>query len=249
MWRGGEIMKRIAWSLVVAALALSSLASAQEFGPWSAPVNLGAPVNTLHTETAPAVSKDGLSLYFTCADCAQGPGIYVAQRNSTEETWGAPQYLWAINQYGSFSDPTLSIDGHQMYITGPGTSGLPGDTDIYISRRHNKRDDFGWGRPVNLTSINTEYEDGWAAPFEDEMTGITYLYFVSNRPGGLGDSDIYVSTLQVDVTFGAPVLVAELSSSGRDRHPSIRRDGLEIFFMSNRAGSLPNVAGNLSFDI
>ncbi len=246
-------MKRIDWlSIVMVVVAASSLGFPQEFGPWAVPVNLGAPVNTAATETAPAISKDGLSLYFMCADCAQGPGIYVSQRKATDEAWGVPQYVWAINQCGSFTDPQLSTDGHHIYLMGQGTSGLAGDTDIYVSRRRDKRDDFGWDPPERLANINTEWEEGWAVTFEDETTGETYLYFVSNRPSALpntGDSDIYASILQPDETFSQPVLVPELSSSARDRHPTIRRDGLEIFFMSNREHSLLNAQGKPSFDI
>jgi hypothetical protein len=239
--------------LLVVAL-LSCTAYAQQFSGWNAPVNLGAPVNTPYTETDPAISKDGLSLYFFCADCkdAQGTvkaGMYVSQRLTVEQPWEQPQYLEAINQYAPVSGPTFSPDGHRMYFTGVGLSGASGDTDLYVARRHNKRDDFGWRTPESLTALNTPFEEGWAVPFEDEATGVTYLYFVSNRPGGLGDSDIYVSTLQPDETWDDPLLVEELSSPARDRHPTLRRDGLEIFFMSNRSGSLPNALGQPSFDI
>jgi hypothetical protein len=39
-----------------------------KFGPWSAPVNLGPPVNSAFAEQFPAISKEGLSLYFSCFD-------------------------------------------------------------------------------------------------------------------------------------------------------------------------------------
>ena len=246
------------WTLmaVLALLLSSESAPAQQFSAWTAPVNLGATVNTIYGETDPTISKDGLSLYFFCADCQneQGvvqAGIYVSQRMAVDQDWGQPQYLAVINQYGPVSGPTFSPDGHKMYFTAPGLSGIPGDTDIYVSRRHNKRDDFAWRTAENVAGVNSPWEEGWAIPFEDETTGLFSLYFVSNRPdlGGPGDSDLYVSTLQPDETFGPPVLVAELSSPGRDRHPAIRRDGLEIFFMSNRAGSTPNAKGLPSFDI
>ena len=41
-----------------------------------------------------------------------------------------------------------------------------------------------------------------------------------------------------DGSFGPAVLVTELSSPMGENRPSIRRDGLEIFFQSNRIGSL-----------
>jgi hypothetical protein len=69
--------------------------------------------------------------------------------------------------------------------------------------------------------------------FTDE-NGMTYLYFSSNRIGAQG-MDIYVSVLQPDGKFGVPVPVAELNTPFNDMRPNIRyRDGLEIFFESNR---------------
>jgi len=68
---------------------------------------------------------------------------------------------------------------------------------------------------------------------------VTTLYFTSlNRPGNVGDWDIYASTLQADGTFGPGELVPELCSIGRDTRTSISRNGLEIFITSNRPGGL-----------
>jgi hypothetical protein len=51
-----------------------------------------------------------------------------------------------------------------------------------------------------------------------------------------GDQDIYVSRRGSDGRFGAPTLVAELSTAAHDFMPNIRKDGLEIVFNSNRGG-------------
>ena len=58
------------------------------------------------------------------------------------------------------------------------------------------------------------------------------------RPGGLGGTDIYVSELLPNGTWGPASLVAELSGPSNEQHPSIRFDGLEMFFFSPRPGSL-----------
>lgn len=223
----------------------SLIAGAQQFGPWSAPVHIGAPVSSaLYADLSPAISKDGLSLYFTCIRgnaanpaCPEGDGIYVAQRKTLDRPWENPRFVMAG------TDPNLSIDGHRLYFAFNG--------DLYLSRRRDKRDDFSWGPPEYLNGINSAFSEGSATVFEDEATGVTYLYFSSNRTdlGGPGDMDIYVSTLQADQTWSTPVVVSELSSSVFDNHPIIRRDGLEIFFVSNRCGSLLNAQNKPSNDI
>jgi OOP family OmpA-OmpF porin len=55
---------------------------------------------------------------------------------------------------------------------------------------------------------------------------------------GPGLNDIYVSQLLPNGSFGPPSLVAELSSPADDLRPSVRFDGLEVFFFSSRPGSL-----------
>ena len=52
-----------------------------------------------------------------------------------------------------------------------------------------------------------------------------------------GDADIYVSALDGD-SFGAPVLAAGLNTAQNEFRPNLRRDGLEIYFDSDRTGSL-----------
>lgn len=229
----------------------ASTSAAQQYSEWSTPINLARPVNSDGVDTDPFISKDGLRLYLVCTNCPGGHGdadIYVARRDRVTDPWGPPVNLGpTINTAAPEFDPVLSIDGHRLYFTSNRADGA-GRNDIYVSRRHNKRDDLAWRAPVNLASINTIFNEGSPAPFEDDLTGEVVLYFASDQPGGIGDDDIWVSTLQPDETYGPAQWVRELSSPARDRHVNIRRDGLEIFFMSNRPGSVPNARGLPSFD-
>lgn len=221
--------------------------AAPQWSAWSDPVNVGPPVNTSFAEQAPFVSKDGLSLYFTCVNCPGGFGgfdIWVAQRASVNDPWGLPQNLTSVNTSRDEFAASLSPDGHRLFFNSNRPDGFGGN-DLYVSRRRDKRDDFGWQPPVNLgPGVNTAAGELQPAYFEDDATGTITLYFASNRPGGGGGSlldalQIYASTLQPDETFGPAVLVEELSSFGfSDQQPAIRRDGLEIFLSSNRPGTL-----------
>ena len=56
--------------------------------------------------------------------------------------------------------------------------------------------------------------------------------------GTVNGQDIYASTLKPDETWGPARLVTELYTNYADCQPSVRRDGLELFFMSNRPGSI-----------
>jgi hypothetical protein len=153
------------------------------------------------------------------------------------DPWGAPTNLGpTINT--SFIDaiPAFSRDGHWMFFNSnrPGGSG---DVDIWASWRAQTHDDFGWQPPVNLGSgVNSPSFDAGASFFENEEGGAPLLFFGSNRPGGIGDNDIYVSELTAAGLFGPATRVPELSSPASDQRPVIRFDGLEIFLFSNRSG-------------
>ncbi|MGH9959530.1 MAG: hypothetical protein ACREBC_20780, partial [Pyrinomonadaceae bacterium] len=114
-----------------------------------------------------------------------------------------------------------------------------GALDLWVSRREHTHDDFGWQPPVNLgAGVNSVAGDNAPNFFENDEAGLPQLYFASNRAGGLGNLDIYLSAQAADGSFGPAALVIELSSAGLDTDPSIRHDGLEIFFHSNRTGSI-----------
>jgi len=229
--------------LVVGLAALLAADDPQQFSAWSAPVNLGPIVNSTANDAGSFISKDGLSFYYS-SDRPGGYGsldIWVSQRASVDDSWGTPQNLGPdINTNGSDTTPTISLDGHWLFFASDRPGGF-GQLDLYVSRRHNKRDDFGWQPPVNLGSgVNTAFTERGPAYFEDDETGTITLYFSSTRPGGVGFEDIYASTLDEDAedeTFGPAVLVPELSSPFGDTNPAIRRDGLEMFLGSRRLGT------------
>ncbi len=227
--------------LLLVVLASLLAAGAQKFSDWSEPVNLGPIVNTPSLDAGAFISKDGLSLYFasTRTGGLGGIDIWVSQRASVDEPWGPPQNLGLnINTSSNDVTPTLSLDGHWLYFASNRPEGF-GSGDLYVSRRHNKRDDFGWQPAVNLGSgVNTSAFETGPAHLEDDVTGTVTLYFSSTRPGGIGDFDIYASTLNPDETFGPAVLFDELSTPFSDLRPAIRRDGLEMFLDSNRPGGI-----------
>jgi len=235
-----------------AKVAADAVDAQPQYGPWSAPVNLGPVINSPFNENHPAISKNDLSLFITSsrpggvngANVLQFEEIWVSQRAAPDAEWGPPVNLGpAINTIGANTgSPTFTPDGHTMYFHS-NRAGPCGLADLYVAHRHDKADDFGWAPAADLGCVvNGPFNDNGPTYFEDETTGITTLYFTSTRPGGPGDFDIYASTrLGDDGEFGAAVLVPELSGPGRDTRTAIRRDGLEIFLSSDVAGRVGGV--------
>jgi WD40-like Beta Propeller Repeat len=177
---------------IIVAFAQQAHSGSKKFSDWSAPVNLGAIVNSTFDDNHPHISKDRLSLFFH-SNRPEGYGgidIWVSQRASEDDPWGPPQNLGPnINTSSDDRVPFLSHDGHRLYFASNRPGGL-GGTDIYSSYRNHKHDDFGWELPVSLgPMINSNVDDDAANLVKSECDA-TVFYFASIRAGGIGDFDI-----------------------------------------------------------
>jgi WD40-like Beta Propeller Repeat len=258
---------RVIGTCVLIALVSASSVSAQtdvgchqrrfgRFSEWSAAVNMGPVVNSQDLDFWPAISPNGLSLYFGSARPGGIPAvapniqdICVTQRASLDAPWGEPRSLGPnINSEFRDNSPRLSRDGHWLIF---GSNRLTGKcsanstNEFYVSYRENAEDDFAWEPAVNFgCELSAAGSNSGLTFFHDDDKGITTLYFTSTRPGGLGDFDVYVSTRRFHGAFGPPALVPELSGPLTDVGPSVRADGLEMFLMWG--GGPPSAPGDLS---
>lgn len=92
-----------------------------------------------------------------------------------------------------------------------------------------------WSAPVNLGPVvNSSANDVNAALSPDEHT----MYFVSNRLGSLGETDIWASHRQcLECPWEAPLnLGAPINSTSQDASPTLSADGRLLFFFSGRPG-------------
>jgi len=235
----------------VAVAALAAVSSSATFSSWSHETNVeaspgtSASLNTAELEGCPAVSKDDLRLFFasTRPGGSGGLDIWVSRRDSRNEPWSDPTNVGApVNTEADEFCPSPMRDGHGFLFVSTRAGGC-GGADIYATRQ-SPRD---WATPQDLgCSVNSVADE--ASPFllPDDENG-PVLYFSSTRAGGFspeapgvvsGDFDIYGSAVDIDGVYGAPTLAAGLNTAANDARPNLRRDGLEIFFDSNRSGTL-----------
>ncbi len=227
---------------------------ALRFTEWSAPVNLGSPVNTAALDGCPFIARNGRDLFFASnRDVGSGPtDLYVSLRESRRGEWGEPFSLGPDINTPAYEEfcPALTNNGRYLYFVSNRPGGC-GATDIYVARRLSRHSYTEWSEPQNLgCQVNSTGIELSPSLFEDvgeeeddddgRENGTVYLYFSSGlRPGGMGFGDIYVSQRQADGTFGPASPIAEFNTPFNEIRPNIRaRDGLEIFFDSNRPGSL-----------
>ena len=153
---------------------------------WSAPFNLGAPINTPSWESQPSISADGRTLYFvsTRPGGLGGYDIWKTELQNGGE-WSDPVNVGPnVNTPYNEISPFIHHDNNTLYFASNGWPGL-GDKDLFLS----KKDPSGnFEKPVNLGyPINT---------FEEE-SGLTVssngnnAFFTSEKTGGFGGLDIY----------------------------------------------------------
>jgi hypothetical protein len=226
----------------VSLLTLPSLAAADgpQFTDWSDPVHLGPVVNSSSQDFSPQLSPDGLSLYFSSDRPDSGFGgfdIWVTHRECESCPWEPPVPLGPnVNSAGDELSTAFSPSGHLLFFASdrPEADGF-GDTDIWVSFRLNRQDDFGWSRPINLgPHVNTDQHEIAPAflPGRFWLGGHTLFFTRSTET----DQDIFeVNVSPLGFVRGPAVPVTEINAIGaNDGDPSLRRDGLEIVFWSDR---------------
>lgn len=180
----------------------------------------------------------------TAADMGRGSLAAALGSDATQfSDWSQPVSLGPpVSAAGSGElDPFISKDGLTLYFACLNCPGSFGGFDIYFSERAGV--DSPWGTPENLgATINTAGNESNPALSHNERL----LYFTSNRTGGFGRTDLYMSRLRDKLdrlSWGAPEnLGSGVNSAFDDRMSAVPfRDEttgvVTLFFSSNRPGA------------
>jgi hypothetical protein len=170
---------------------------------WSTPENLGCEVNSPFGEAGPSLVKTGrgTTLFFSSArpggfsvDGASPPFDSDVYSSTTlaNGSFGAAELVPGLNTAADDSRPNVRKDGREIVFDSNRPAGAPTapTNDIYTATR--ARADGSWSSPLLLDAVSSPANDTRASLSRDGKT----LYFGSNRPGGEGQSDVYVSTRQ-----------------------------------------------------
>ncbi len=127
----------------------------------------------------------------------------------------------------------FSPDGLELYVCLSGRPGGYGQYDNWVSKRSSVGDK--WGDPENFGPlVNSEKDDIYPSLSADGLE----IYFYSDRPGGYGGVDLYVTrrATRTSPWEAATNLGPKVNSASNELTAAVSPDGLELYFLSDRPG-------------
>ena len=197
--------------------------------------NLGENVNTEFNEYGAVISADESVLLFTARRPNSTGGkidpslnehfedIYMSEKQ-IDGTWTKSMNLGAnVNTSNHDANSGLSADGQKILVY----LGRKGMGDLFEC----KLEGDVWGEPISLgNNINTKDFHESSACYSPDGNAI---YFVSDKPGGKGDHDIYISQLDDKGKWGeAENLGATINTKYSEEGVYMHPDGKTLYFSS-----------------
>ncbi len=182
-------------------------------------------VNQFKQQYFPVLTADQKSLIYVKREANEEIMLSTLDRSGN---WGTPVSISKnINTEFNEGTCTISADGRKLVFTScMGRKGY-GSCDLYVSTKVGKN----WSMPENMGStINSSSWDSQPSLSADGRT----LYFVSNRGGGYGRRDIYVSTLAENNEWSKPQNIGtDINTPYDDISPFIHPNGQRLYFATD----------------
>ncbi|MFW6061331.1 MAG: hypothetical protein ACOC93_00835 [Planctomycetota bacterium] len=215
---------------------------------WSDPQPVSE-LNTPHDELGPRLTGDGEFLLFY----SNRPGgygrfdIWASRRGP--DGWETPFNLGeSVNSEWDEYSPAITPDGRRLLFASnrhamQGQSSQPWDATIRRQVAVNydlfeaqaapdAASPLTFQRARAIDELNTPHHEGACSvsPAGD------FLYFASNRPGGLGGLDLYRCRLSDDGFAELENLGSEVNSAANETDPALEMGGFALMFSSDRGG-------------
>ena len=208
--------------------------------PWGAPENLGEPVNSAADDFCPTPVRGG-GLFFVSREALPGScgmGDIYFTRFAPDRGWSEPKHLAcapsgpnsALDEQGP---SYVEVGGRAFLYVSRSSATVPGD--IYVSKRR-ARGSFAAAAAVS------ELNDAAANDIQPNVRKDgREVVFSSNRSGGLGGQDIWVSTRErVRDPWSAPLNLGSAVNTGvSESRPSLSWDAFTLLF-----GRAPGLEGS-----
>lgn len=177
-------------------------------------------------EGEPMFTLNGRRMYFTAVikDVDWHSDLFYIEK--TGSGWSAPKEFELNSQACEWH---ISFTKNDKAYFGSEREGSRLKADIFYSKPENDK----YTEAIKLPStINTEYNDCDPLIAPDE----SYLIFHSDRPGGYGDHDLYISFRKGENNWTEPVNMGKnINTRGWEMGPSLSPDGKYLFFTRRKS--------------
>jgi hypothetical protein len=209
-------------------------------------INLGEQINSEFADYNPCLTLDENTLFFTSkrirseinensnkdyfnpTDGKHYEDVYVSYRDIKTGEWSSPKLMDFCSPDSPQATIAISGDGEKLfvYLSGNQSSG----EEIHYTTRDR---DFYRLNPLGI--FNSNSWENHVTVASDEKT----LYFVSDRPGGLGGSDIWRCVQLPNGEWSEPFNIGPpVNTKYNEESPFIHPDGKTLYFSSNGSRSM-----------
>jgi outer membrane protein OmpA-like peptidoglycan-associated protein/tetratricopeptide (TPR) repeat protein len=190
------------------------------------PLNLGDEVNSSSLEYYPSLTIDGSKLIYT-RRIENDEDFFDIELDQKIKKRSTPLEGMINTNYNEGAQ-NISQDGRWLVFAGCNYPEGIGSCDLYLATQNRNGE---WGEPRNLgDAINTEYWESSPSLSPDKKD----LYFSSNRPGGYGGKDLWVSHLLPTGKWSKPENMGpSINTDGDEGSAFIHADNQSLYFNSN----------------
>jgi outer membrane protein OmpA-like peptidoglycan-associated protein/tetratricopeptide (TPR) repeat protein len=190
-------------------------------------LHMGDSINSSVSEYYPSMTIDGKELIITRRTRNAADEDFYSS-NQVDGIWrNAEPLKGKVNTLFKEGGQQITPDGKWMVFSAKDYPEGLGSFDIYLS----VQSDNGWSERIHAgNAINTEYWESAPCLSPDKKQ----LYFSSDRPGGYGGTDLYVSTLMANGKWSTPQnLGPNVNTPGDESCPFMHADNQTLYFNSN----------------
>lgn len=197
-----------------------------EFKPYEVDVI----INAFKLQYFPVLSADQQMMIFTARlgnDMKSDENMYVSKKQDGK--WSKPENIQELNTEFNEGTCAISADGKVLIFTvceGSAKRQVIGSCDLFVSYNVGGK----WQEPQNMgANVNSRYWDTQPSLTADGRN----LYFISERPGGLGGYDIWRTKRGDDGVWGRAENLRSVNTRANELAPFIHVNGTTLFFSSD----------------
>ena len=188
-------------------------------------------INSAENDYAPTLAPDSGLLWYASYSREDGFGNTDIYRSSArgDNRWDAGRQAGGLWNSGENEGAIAFFDGGRRAVVAMDERDGFGDTDLWLVT-------IEQGVPSEVLNMGAAINTDWWETQPTISSGGDTIFFASNRPGGRGGFDIWVTTLADGIWSAAAPLDSTINTSANENAPFLLANGSSLYFSSDRKG-------------